>query len=293
MTLHSSCSSLSFTPFAAADVKLPALFTDHAVLQRDMQVPVWGWADPGEEVKVSIAGQEHTTKADADGKWEVKLEPLNVGEPLTLTVEGKNRLEVKDILAGDVWVCSGQSNMEWSVVDSRDADLELPAANHPNIRLITVATAGSQKPLKDFDGKWADSALPQSVADFSAVGYFFGRDLEQIENVPIGLIDNAWGGSACEAWIRRDLMEGNPLYDPMLADWDKRVAALRRSEGQGEFEKNACRLGGAREEGPRGKVAPEPPGRPWWTNPAQRPIAAGESLQRPARARSCRTPSAA
>lgn len=255
----------SITPFAAADVRLPALFSDHAVLQRDMPVPVWGWADPGEEVKVSIAGQAHTTKAGDDGRWQVKLEPLKVGEPLTLVVEGKNRLEAKDILAGDVWICSGQSNMEWEVQNTRDAELELAAANYPRLRLITVATLGVQEPLQDFDGRW-QTCTPESVASFSAVGYFFGRDLLQIEGVPVGLIDNSWGGSACEAWIRRDLMEGNPLYDPMLAEWDRRVAGFDEAKAKAEFDKNLAaweeRAKKAREEG-----RPEPPGRPWWTNP--------------------------
>lgn len=257
--------AMSFTSLAAADVKLPALFSDHAVLQRDIPAPVWGWADPGEEVKVSIAGQSHTAKAGDDGRWEVKLEPLQVGEPLTLVVEGKNRVEAKDILAGEVWICSGQSNMEWAVQNSRDADIELAAANHPNIRLITVATPGVQEPLKDFDGQW-QKCSPGTVKDFSAVGYFFARDLQQIENVPVGLIDNAWGGSACEAWIRRDLMENEPLFKPMIAEWDRRAAAYDEAKAKAEYEKNLAgweaRAKQARDEG-----RPEPPGRPWWSNP--------------------------
>ena len=130
------------------------MFSDHAVLQRDMKVPVWGWAEPGEKVKVTIPNQKHTAEADADGRWQVTLEPLAAGGSFTMVVEGKNRLEIKDIQVGDVWLCSGQSNMEWSVADARDGDLEIPAANFPNMRLITVATTGSQTPVKDFDGHW-------------------------------------------------------------------------------------------------------------------------------------------
>src|SRR5215210_591228 len=107
---------------ARADVKLPAMFTDHAVLQRDMPVPVWGWANPGEDVTVSIAGQTHKTAAGNKGKWHVTLEPLSVGKPLTLIAEGKNRVERKDILAGEVWLCSGQSNMEFALARTNDGD---------------------------------------------------------------------------------------------------------------------------------------------------------------------------
>src|SRR6267142_159440 len=183
---------------ARADVKLPAMFTDHAVLQRDMPVPVWGWADPGEEVTVSIAGQTQKTKADDKGKWRVTLDPLSVGKPLTLVAQGKNRVERKDILAGEVWLCSGQSNMEFALVSANNGDMEVSAANHPNIRLVRVKEPGSQTPVEDFEGEWTVCS-PKTVGGFSAVGYFFGRELNEQLNVPIGLIDDSWGGSACEA----------------------------------------------------------------------------------------------
>jgi sialate O-acetylesterase len=214
---------VSLAPISAvANIKLPAIFTDHAVLQRDMSVPVWGWADPGEEVTVTIAGQNHKTKADNKGKWRVTLEPLSVGDPLTLVVEGKNRVERKDILVGEVWLCSGQSNMEWPLNMSANGDLEVSAANHPNIRLVRVKEPGSQTPVVDFKGEW-QVCTPKSAAGFSAVGYFFGRELNEQLKVPIGLIDDSWGGSACEAWIRRDRMEGNPLYADLLKYWDSNV----------------------------------------------------------------------
>ena len=119
------CGIAAMCSLARADVKLPAMFTDHAVLQREMPVPVWGWAEPGEEVKVSLAGQTETTKADEKGKWRVTLKPLSVGEPQTLVVEGKNKLEVKDLLVGEVWLCSGQSNMEFALSGAQDGDLEI------------------------------------------------------------------------------------------------------------------------------------------------------------------------
>lgn len=256
---------ISVSSESLAEVKLPAMFTDHAVLQRDMPLPVWGTADPGEEVKVEIGDQSKTTKADEKGNWQVVLDPLSPGDPLTLVVEGKNRLEVKDILVGEVWLCSGQSNMEWSVANSSNADLEIAAANHPNIRLITVGGQGSQTPVEDFDGKW-QVCTPDTIKDFSAVGYFFGRELQDHIHVPIGLIDNAWGGSACDAWIRRDKLEGNPLYAQQLANWDKMASEWEDSEEHkkyaaalAEWEKKAAQ---AREAG-----QPVPDGRPRINSP--------------------------
>jgi sialate O-acetylesterase len=228
----------------SAELRLPAMFTDHAVLQREVLVPVWGWAEPGAEVHVAIAGQTHKTKADDQGKWQVKLEPLSVGEPLKLIVEsGKDRVEVKDILVGEVWLCSGQSNMEWPVAAATDSDLEISAANHPQIRLVRVKEPGSQSPVEDFDGQWI-VCTPDSVKGFSAVGYFFGRELHDQLGVPVGLIDDSWGGSACEAWVRRDRLENDPLYadllkraDEMAKDfddakwvaWRKEVVAAKRA----------------------------------------------------------------
>ena len=245
------------TTEATADVKLPAIFSDHAVLQREMKVPVWGWADPGEDVSVSIAGQTLKTKADATGKWRVTLEPLSVGEPLTLVVEGKNRVERKDLLVGEVWLCSGQSNMEWPVKNSTNGDLEATAANEPNIRMITVGGLGSQEVADDFKGEW-NICSPKTVGEFSAVGYYFGRELEQQLGVPIGLIDNAWGGSACEAWIRRDLLDGQPMYQPMIARYDEQVA---------EFEQKLADWNKKADEA-RAEGKSEPPGRPSTNNPA-------------------------
>jgi sialate O-acetylesterase len=214
---------------AHADVKLPAIFSDHAVLQRDMPVPVWGWAEPGEEVTISIAGQTQKTTADDKGKWRVTLSPLAVGEPLKMVVEGKNRLERNDLLVGEVWLCSGQSNMEWPVTLSTNADLEISAANYPKIRFAQVKGKGSQTPVEDFEGRWK-VCTPETVAGFSAVGYHFGRELLEQLNVPIGLIDDSWGGSACEAWIRRDRLEGNPLYEAQLASWDKMAAEYEKDK---------------------------------------------------------------
>jgi sialate O-acetylesterase len=214
---------------------MPAIFTDHLVLQRDQKNKVWGWADHGETVKVSIAGQTHQATAGNDKKWTVTLDPLGVGGPHTIKIEGKNKVEIGDVLVGEVWVCSGQSNMRWTVNNSNDADLETFAANFPQIRLISVPNVGTQDPQDDFKGAW-EVCSPETVGGFSAVGYFFGRQLHQTLNVPIGLINDAWGGSSCEAWIRRDILAADPQYKPLLDRWEETVARLEDPKVGEEYQ---------------------------------------------------------
>ncbi|WP_165232963.1 sialate O-acetylesterase [Aquisphaera insulae] len=205
---------------ARADVKLPAIFGDHMVLQRGQADRIWGWADPGEEVTVGVSpgDQSKSAKAGADGKWEVSLDALETGGPYTITIKGKNTVTLSDVLSGEVWICSGQSNMQWNVGSANDADLEIRSAKFPGIRLITVPNKGTQEPQKDFQGKWA-VCTPETVGGFSAVGYFFGRQIHQTLGVPVGLINDAWGGSACEAWIPREKLAADPQYKPLLDHW--------------------------------------------------------------------------
>jgi len=177
-----------------ADVKLPAIFGDHMVLQQNLENPVWGWAAPGETVTVSISGKTKTATAGQDGAWRVKLDPLKAGGPLTLIVQGRNMLKFEDVMVGEVWVCSGQSNMGFDLRNAYDADLEIPTASHPNLRLISVPQVGTQEPQRDFKGQW-ERCTPEVAARFSAVGYYFGLQLHRQLNVPVGLIDNAWGVS--------------------------------------------------------------------------------------------------
>ncbi len=201
-----------------AEVRLPAIFGSHMVLQQNQRDRVWGWADPGEEVVISIAGQRLSTRADSKGAWQVELEPMPAGGPHTLTVRGSNEVRCEDVLVGEVWVCSGQSNMEWPVRSAKDGDLETAAAKFPGLRMITVPKVGTQEPQADFRGSW-QVCSPETVGDFTAVGYFFGRQLHQTLGVPIGLIDNSWGGSACEAWVRRDLLASDERYTALLERW--------------------------------------------------------------------------
>ena len=228
---------LAVAPLAArADVKVSNLFTSHLVLQRDQANPIWGTAEPGETVTVSIDKQKVETKARPDGKWRVKLEPLPVGGPHQLTIEGKNRIVLDDVLVGEVWVCSGQSNMQWAVDAAIDPDLEKLTAKHPQIRLLSVPQVGVQEPQDNFQGAW-QVCTPETVGQFSAVGYFFGRQLHETLDVPIGLIDVAWGGSACEAWVRRDLLEADPQFAPLMERWAQIEKTYDHAKATEAYEK--------------------------------------------------------
>lgn len=209
---------LAATRPALAEVKLPAIFTDHMVLQRDQENRVWGWAGDGETVKVSIAEQEHEAKAGEGGRWEVTLKPLSAGGPHELVIEGSSRVAIKDVLVGEVWICSGQSNMQFSVGNCIDGDLEIRTADYPKIRLISVPQVGTQEPQDDFKGAWSVCS-PETVGDFSGVGYFFGRQIYQTIKVPVGLIDDSWGGSACEAWIPLARLKESGKFDSMFERW--------------------------------------------------------------------------
>ena len=232
-----------------AEITLPSIFGDHMVLQQKQSNPVWGWAEPGEKVEVEIYGQSHSTEADEDGYWKVKLRPIPAGGPYRLEIEGENEeFFFDDVLVGEVWICSGQSNMAWTVNNSYNAEVELLTANHPNIRLISVPQVGTQDAQNDFNGQW-EACSADVLKDFSAVGYFFGRRLHDALDVPIGLIDNAWGGSAADAWIRRDVLEKDGRFDKMmkwwkdqessydyekeLADWNRRVEKWKADGSQG------------------------------------------------------------
>ena len=248
-------------PPARADVALNNMFGDHMVLQQGIKNRVWGKADPGEAVTVSLGGQSHSTTAAADGAWHVFLDPVqDYGGPHTLTVKGKNTITFNDVLIGEVWVCAGQSNMQWSVNQSNDADIEKAAARFTNIRLISVPQVGTQEPQWNFNGKW-QVCSPETVGGFSAVGYLFGRQLHQTLGVPVGLINNAWGGSAAEAWVKRDKLAANEKLKPLHDRWVKMEEGL--GAAMAEFEKKLAdwkvEADKAKAEG---KPAPNPPGSP-------------------------------
>ncbi len=208
-----------------AQLKLPALISDHMVLQRDMPVSLWGWADPGAQVEVAFIGREYQATAGADGRWSLKLDPHAAGGPHNLSISsGEEEMTFSDIYMGDVWVCSGQSNMQWTVANSNDAAEEIAAADHPGIRLFDVPRTMATQPAETLppgNAGWMVCS-PETIAAFSAVGYFFGRDLNQTLDVPIGLIGTYWGGTNVEAWTSL----GALADDPALAEKAKAVPDL-------------------------------------------------------------------
>lgn len=239
---------------ASAELKLPSIIGNHMVLQRDMDLPVWGWSDPGSTVTVSIAGQTQTAKAGEDGRWEATLTPLQVTpHALRMVIKsGTEEIVLSNIVIGEVWVCSGQSNMQWSVSQSNDPDLEIATANYPNIRLISVPQVGTQELQDDFKGNW-EICTPATVGEFSGVGFFFGRQLHQTLGVPIGLIDNAWGGSAAEAWVPREVLEKDGRFGEYLKQWEEIEATFDFEAEMAKWKEAAAKAKEA------GKNAPRPP----------------------------------
>ncbi len=188
---------------APADVRLPGFMTDNMVLQRDMPVPIWGWADPGKKVKIKFGDQTKQAVADKNGRWMVKLDALKASaEGQKLTVEsaaGDEKLTLKNVLVGEVWICSGQSNMEWAVSRVTNAKDEIAAAKHSSIRLLTIGHISKGVPQDNVKGHW-QVCTPETVGRFSGVGYFFGRKIYKDKKVPVGLIGSNWGGTRIEPW---------------------------------------------------------------------------------------------
>lgn len=212
------------TVSAQANVRLPAIISDNMVLQSDQALPIWGWAEAGEEVTVSLGGAKEKAKADDKGKWSVKLAPQKASAtPVEMTVAGKNSITVKNILVGEVWGGSGQSNMQWSVQISSDAQKEIAAADYPQIRLFIVPNRLSALPLDDVQAKWV-LCSPQTVPPSSAVLYFFGREIHKTLNVPVGLITCAWGGSRVEPWITHSQFESQAELKAELEAHQKQLA---------------------------------------------------------------------
>lgn len=221
-----------------AELKLPNLFTDHMVLQRDMPIFIWGQTNKGADVSVTLGDQKVTVTANDDGRWKAELKSLPAGGPHEVVVRsGDSEKVIKDVLVGEVWVCSGQSNMQWDVNSATDADIEKLTANYPKLRLITVPQVGTQEPQDNFNGKW-ELCTPQTVGSFSAVGYYFGRQLEQTLDVPIGLIDNSWGGSSAEAWVNRDVLRESGKFDELLARWKHTEGTYDHDKAMAQYRDN-------------------------------------------------------
>ena len=228
--------TLALSPALRAELKLPAIIGDHMVLQQKQANAIWGWDAPGTQVTVTFAGQTKTAAAGADGKWLVKLDPVPANDqPQTLIISGSEKKEISDVLVGEVWMCSGQSNMGFTLGRDWNGDLEAAASKLPGLRLIKVPQVGTQELQKDFKGKWSAST-PESAASFSAVGFMFGRYLHNILKVPVGLIDNAWGGSAAAAWVRRESLEQDPRFKELMENAVGREAQLQSGHAESDYE---------------------------------------------------------
>ena len=247
-----------------ADVSVPNIFSDKMVLQQNMKNKVWGWAKAGEQVKVSFAGKDYSTKADDKGNWSLHLDGMKYGGPYELQIQASNTLTFKDVLVGEVWVCSGQSNMGWTVSNSYDYDVESMMAKFKNIRLLKIPLVGTQEPQKNFKGNWMD-CTPENILHFTAVGYYFGRTIHMATDVPVGLIMDAWGGSACEAWINRDLLNADSKYKDLMDRWRETEKTFKEDVMKAKYEKQ---LEVWKEKVKKAKAENKPmPRRPRYRNP--------------------------
>lgn len=212
--------SMSLAANLHAAPRLSHLFSDHMVLQRDTDVRIWGWADPGENIEVTLAGSSrHATTAD-DGTWSVSFQPFPVGGPYLLDVSGKTSLLIKDVMFGEVWVASGQSNMTYALSSAANAATQLPKANDPALRFFTVPKKIAIEPQSDtLPAQW-QVCTPETAKDFSAVAYFFARELRQRLGIPVGVIESAWPGTAGEEWTDPASLRSNEVLRPIMGRWD-------------------------------------------------------------------------
>ncbi|HWC90259.1 MAG TPA: sialate O-acetylesterase, partial [Pirellulales bacterium] len=205
--------SLGFAPRAAqADLRLPVIFSSHLLLQRDVENPLWGTTDADEKLTIRFDDKVIPAQAGSDGRWAVKLPATAAGGPHKITIEdatGENKITLSDVLFGELWVCSGQSNMEMNLSSTDRAQADVPAANHPQIRLFTIPHLRGEQPQEDCVGRWSP-CTPAVAGGFSATAYYFGADLQKALGVPIGLIHTSWGGTPAESWTPRPALEAQP-----------------------------------------------------------------------------------
>ncbi len=194
---------------AQANVTLPAILSDNMVIQRNMPIHIWGHADPGEQVTVTLMGDKASAVAGPDGQWQAALKPHAAGGPYTLSVTGKNTVTLSNVLIGDLWLCSGQSNMEFTLRRASTATAAIAASADPGLRFFKVHTAKPTSPADDVQGAWTVSG-PDTAGAMTAVGYFFGRDLRKAEHIPIGLISSNVGGTPAQSWTRAGALAANP-----------------------------------------------------------------------------------
>src|SRR5690242_17286412 len=214
---------------ANAEVRLPRILSSHMVLQRDRPMHFWGWADPHESVNVTMDGQSASATADNLGKWSLYLPAHPAGGPFTVNVKGSNTLTIDDVMVGDVWFASGQSNMEmplkgFASAVIKNSEAEIQGANQPKLRLLRIQKKTSHFPLSDYQDTWT-ACTPETAADFSAAAYFFGRAISEKENVTVGLIDSTWGGTPAEAWTSFQGLTSDASLMPVFAAWSEMMDA--------------------------------------------------------------------
>ena len=246
-----------------AAVKLPALISDHMVLQQGAPVRVWGWASPGEDVRVEFQGQTAAVKAAENGKWSAWLRPLVAAGPLEMKI---NDLTIHDVLVGEVWLASGQSNMEFKLQQAVNHDEEIAKADYPMIHLFQVKRALADQPAEDVAGAW-QVCSPATVKTFSAVAYFFGRDLQQNLHVPLGLVESDWGGTPAQSWTSKEALAADPALKFILDDWDAALTKYPAAKQSYDthlaaWEKAAAEARATGKTPPRRPGAPEGPGHP-------------------------------
>jgi sialate O-acetylesterase len=221
-TVFLVCSGIVF-----GEISLPAIISDHMVLQQGKTLPIWGWGETGEAVTIRIGSQIQKTVVGEDGTWKAYLDPLSpVNESLVLTVQGQNTLTVEDVLVGEVWLASGQSNMQFSVGATDSAVVEVTAADYPSMRLFSVPKNSSLTPVEKIEGTW-QVCRPDSVAGFSAVAYFFGRELHRRLEVPVGMIASSWGGTNAEEWTDMEWLLGEESLQPILDRWQETSESIK------------------------------------------------------------------
>ena len=232
--------AMTATPLAAATLELGTPFRDHMVLQRDKPVPVWGWADAGDDVAVEFAGQRKTVQANPDGTWMVRLDPLATNAtPATLTVKSARSggpLTVADVLVGEVWLGSGQSNMKMMVKSSASFAQERAAADLPLVRMFIETSNAASEPQVRGAGKW-HVCSPATVGDFSATLFFFGRELHRALGVPVGLVNSSWGGTPIQSWTDESAQRNAAALAPYVAGLDRDAAAFDREAARAKYEK--------------------------------------------------------
>lgn len=253
---------------AAAEVRVASIFGEHMVLQQGKKLPVWGEADAGEAVEVSLDMQSARAVASPDGTWRVTLDAIKAGGPYRMAIRGKsNTIEFKDVLAGEVWVGSGQSNMQWPVKLTNNAEKEIAEAKYPQIRLFTVPRTVAEQPQRHCGGEWVICS-PETVPEFSAVAFYFGRMLHQELKTPVGLINTSWGGTPAESWTSQATLESDAAFKPILDNFAKILADYPTAKAKYDQEMEVWKQEAekAKAEGrevPREPPAPWGPDHPW------------------------------